>query len=369
MEQDKIGFGEALCILLVVAISHIILTLPKTILESQGTGSLLNIIYITILGFILVFFFTKLYHNFRGKDILDISEFLGGKFLKFVIGIGLICYLLFVASLLVRNTSESFRTMYLQNTPIPYLIFALLVGASYVNRLGSSASIKANLVIVPGILIVLFLIFMASVNNFSVGRLFPIFGYGPKTIFVNGIGNLYAFGGTVFFLFLMPMLKKPEQFNKITFLTTAIYSASIFLTILALLLMFPLSISAGSNVPLYLQTREITLGNFIQRSDALFVIIWFVVLLSYLSIIINFITRIFKKITNIRHQTAVSNCFLSILFGISLLYVNIIQVRTFQSVYYRIFFMLILAVTFLTLILANLKYMMKKPKERKSTIE
>ena len=367
MEKNKIGFGEALCILLIVVLSHIILTFPKTIIESQGTGSLINIIYLTIIGLIILTLFLKLYKNFKNKDIIDISDFLGGKILKFILGIALIAYLLFIASLLVRNTSESFRTMYLQNTPIPFLIFALLVGAAYVNKLGTSTTIKTNLIIVPGIFIVLLFIFMASVNDFSTGRLFPIMGYGAKNIFLNGFSNLYMFGGTVFFLFIMPMLKKPEQFSKIAYSATAIYSITLFLSILSLLLMFPSSISSGSNIPLYMQIRQITLGNFIQRTDALFVIIWFITLLSYLSIIMSFVTIIFKKITNIKNTSSISNCFLAILFGISLLYSNIVQVRTFQSKYYRLLFMIVLGGTFVILILANLKYKFKN--ERNLNIE
>ena len=70
MEKNKIGFGEALCILLIVVLSHIILTFPKTIIESQGTGSLLNIIYLTV--------FT-LYNNDKYIKVrlfeIDISSF------------------------------------------------------------------------------------------------------------------------------------------------------------------------------------------------------------------------------------------------------------------------------------------------------
>ena len=363
MDKNKIGFGEALCILLIVVLSHIILTFPKTIIESQGTGSLINIIYLTIIGLIILTLFLKLYKNFKNKDIIDISDFLGGKVLRFILGIVFIVYLLFVASLLVRNTSESFRTMYLQNTPIPYLIFALLVGAAYVNKLGANTTIKTNLIIVPVIFAVLLFIFMSSVSSFSVGRLFPIMGYGAKNIFLNGFSNLYMFGGIIFFLFIMPMLKKPEQFSKIAYSATAIYSITLFLSILSLLLMFPTSISSGSNIPLYMQIRQITLGNFIQRTDALFVIIWFITLLSYLSIIMSFITIIFKKITNIKDTSFISNSFLAILFGISLLYSNIIQVRTFQSKYYRLLFMIVLGVTFLILILANLKYKFKNERD------
>ena len=95
-----------------ITLSHLILTLPKTIIESQGTSSILNVLYVSIIALIIVFVITKLYKNFKGKDILDISEFLFGKFFQFIFGFIFIAYLIFVASLLVRNTSENLKSMY-----------------------------------------------------------------------------------------------------------------------------------------------------------------------------------------------------------------------------------------------------------------
>ena len=42
--SNKIGFAEALSILLIVVYAHLILLLPKIIIEDQGTGSVINII-------------------------------------------------------------------------------------------------------------------------------------------------------------------------------------------------------------------------------------------------------------------------------------------------------------------------------------
>lgn len=366
MDKNKIGFAEALCILLTVVISHLILTLPKTILETQSSGSLLNVIYITALAFAVIFIGQKLYRHFSGQDILDIADFLGGKVLRFLLGFSFIVYLLFVTSLLVRNTSESFKTMYLQNTPIPYLMFALLLGASYVNQLGSKAVIRTNFIILPGIVAVLVSIFILSGSQFVPERAFPILGYGLKNIFVDGTMNLYAFGGLTYLFFLMPLVRDNKQFFKIAYSAAIISGVFIFLTILALLLMFPLSISTGSNVPLYLQTREINIGSFVQRADAFFVIIWLVTILSYLSIMMTFITSIFKKITNIENKRAINHCFLAILLGLSLAYANIIQVRQFQSAVYRNAFMIfVIGVDFAILILANIKFLLKNKKGKR----
>lgn len=85
-------------------------------------------------------------------------------------------------------------------------------------------------------------------------------------------------------------------------------------------------------------------------------LIWILTILSYLSIILAFILIIFKKITNVQNKVAVSNCFLAILFGISLLYSNIIQVRHLQSnAYKNIVLIFAFTIPILILILANIK--------------
>ena len=131
-----------------------------------------------------------------------------------------------------------------------------------------------------------------------------------------------------------------------------------------------MEITSGSNVPIYILMRQVTFGNFIQRTDAFFLIIWILTTLSYLSIIIAFILLIFKKITNIQHTSAVSSCFLSILFGISLIYSSILQIRSLQStVYKNSVLIFIFGINISILILANIKQLMLKRKKGKITIE
>lgn len=212
MNNEKIGFGEALCILIIVTLSHLILTLPKTIIQSQGSSSILNIMYVSIIVLIIIFFITKLYKNFRGKDILDISSFLLGRWFKFIIGLAFIAYYIFAASLLVSNTSENLKTMYFHNTPISFIVLFLLLAAGFINKLGPKAVIKCNLIIVPPIIVILVLIFLANSRNLSFTQIFPILGYGAKNTFVNGLSNIYAFSSISFLFLIMPLLKDYKRF-------------------------------------------------------------------------------------------------------------------------------------------------------------
>ena len=212
MNNEKIGFGEALCILIIVTLSHLILTLPTTIIQSQGSSSILNIMYVYIIVLIIIFFITKLYKNFRGKDILDISSFLLGRWFKFIIGLAFIAYYIFAASLLVSNTSENLKTMYFHNTPISFIVLFLLLAAGFINKLGPKAVIKCNLIIVPLIIVILVLIFLANSRNLSFTQVFPILGYGAKNTFVNGLSNIYAFSSISFLFLIMPLLKDYKRF-------------------------------------------------------------------------------------------------------------------------------------------------------------
>ena len=362
--NTKIGFSEALCVLLIIVISHLILTVPKIILKSQGSASSLNVVYITLIALFVVFIINLLYKNFKGMDILDISNYLLGSKFRFIIGIAYIAFFLFTCSLLVRNTSENLKTMYFQSTPIPYILFIILLAVGFMNRYSLKTVIKCNLIVVPILVLALTILFILSFNNFTVERLFPILGYGSQNTFVNGISNIFIFGNIVFLFLLMPLLKDYNQFSKLSYTSIIISGLFIFLTILALLLMFPLDISSNSNLPMYLQTRKITLGKFIQRVDAFFILIWIISVVSYLSIVTSFILSIFKKITNIENKSYVSYCFVAILFGISLIYKNVIQIRQMDANLYKYLSLVFtFGITFILLILGNIKHKVKEKKK------
>ena len=364
--NNKIGFMEALGILLIVVFAHLILLLPKIIIEDQGTGSIINIIYVTLLALFAVYILNLLYKKFKGMDILDISSFLFGKKFKFIIGLIFVAHAIFVASLLLRNTAENLKTTYFQNTPTPYIVFFMLVGVAYLNRFSLKTTIKCNLIIIPLIAISFIVLFVLSSENFVFERIFPIMGYSTEKIFLNGSSNIFCFGNIFFLLLIMPYLKDYNQFKKLSYVSIILSSFFILITIIGILLVFPLNVASTSNIPLYMQTRTLTFGKLLQRLDALFILIWDLNILSYLSIIVGFVVSIFKKITNIQTSKTISYTFVLILLGASLVYKNIIETRLLDSNWYKNFTLIIVfGLGFSILILANIK---KKIYEKKSII-
>ena len=352
----KIGFAEALSVLLITILAHLILILPKIIIESQGTGSIINIIYVTLLSLILIFILNLLYKNFKGMDILDVSSFLFGNKFKFILGIIYIIYMIFISSLLLRNTAENLKTMYFQNTPTTYIVFFMLVGVAFVSKYNLRTIIKCNLIIVPLILASFILLFLLSSENFVFERVFPILGYGLKSTFLTGSINIFCFGNTFFLLFMMPLLKDYNQFKRLSYVSVILSGLCILITVLGILLVFPLNVASTANIPLYMQTRTVTLGKLLQRLDALFILIWDLNIISYLSIVTGFVISIFKKISNIQETSTISYTFVAILLGTSIFYENILQARKFNTELYKYLSLIIVfGFAFIILLFANIK--------------
>ena len=102
-------------------------------------------------------------------------------------------------------------------------------------------------------------------------------------------------------------------------------------------------------------------GRFLQRIDALFIFLWILATLAYLSFIIFIINRIIKKIVPIYDEKMLSYSTCSFLFGISLIPINISHIHFIEDTLYKY---LIIGFSFgiglLILILANFKKIKQK---------
>ena len=355
--DNKIGYIEAICIVVIVTITSVLLNEPKIILKNTGSAAIINVIYITILAFLLAYLIYALFKNFKNSDILDIGEYLAGKKLKVLLGIIFIGLILFYASIILRNIGENLKIIYFQNANISYLLLLFVLPVAIVNFLGFKSVIKCNLIMVPIILIAITIIFIFTAPDFTYQRMFPILGNGLGSIFLQGSSSLVLFTGVAYLYFLMPYLKEKKDFKKISLISVGICAYSAIISVISLLFIFPFVIPGNESVPIYLATREISFGSFIERTDILFILIWILTIFTNLSVAIAFVVQIFKKITNISDSKSVVFCFSSILFAISLIYNDLLQLDFAENtVFLYAFFALGLVFSLGVLIFANIKH-------------
>lgn len=355
-ETTKIGNIEAIFLIVTIMINHIILNLPKALLSVTGSSGLLNIVFITLLALGIVYLIYRLLRHFPSLDILDISEFLGGKTLKSIIGILFIVYFILFASVFLRSFCESLKIIYFPRVPLFILALFFIIGMIWTNRLGMRSIIRANLIFIPIVMFSIIIVFFANLDNFTLQRMFPLFGNGIYTTFFSGISNLFAFAGIFFLYFLPPSLKDFKDFKKIAFTSVILSGIWLFFSIATLLFIFPSIMTTDQILPLYLASRFIQFGRFFQRLDALFLFIWIISMMSYLSILLALAVNIFKKITHFQYSYISIYIGAIIIFLLNLIPNNYSQVHFFETTVYKYFVLiLVFTIPLIILILAALK--------------
>ena len=366
MEIKQISNFQAIALILIIVTNHLILGTPRTLIAETGTGTILNMIYVFILSLLLVFIITKLFSNFNGKDIIDISEFLGGKVLKVIVGIVFIIYFLVILSTTVRVIVQDLEIIYFQNISVYVLTLAILASIVFVYKYGSSAVVKCNSIIAPIVGIAILIIAFSNVQDFSLDRLFPILGFGAKETFITGASNIFAYSGLAILYFIMPMLKDSKNFKKVSIVSTILVGILIVGSVSSLVLSFPFIENINEISSLYVESRDISYWQVFQRIDGLFVFSWILALLSYISVVLFIIVVIFRKLTNAKKEFPVVLAFATITYVTTLIPNNIAMIRFLEDIVFK-YTNIIVAIflSLIVLIFANIKY---KIVNRKNTI-
>lgn len=366
MSYSKLTTWEGIALVLVIITNHLVTNMPQSILKLCGSSSILNILFISVIAFFLTLVIVKLFQHFTNSDIIDVSHYLGGKWLQTILGILLILYLLLITSTLLRNFSEGLKIAYLEKAPIYLILLFFLVVCFIANRLGERVIIKTNVIISFLILISLVITFLSTIPNITVQRIFPILGYGVNQTFFSGLSNLFAFNSLLYLFFLMPMLEKKENFKKVSLISFFITSLLLLLAIGSLLLSFSFIQSVEELSPVYLIVTNTSFGRFFQRPESLFILTWILSLMTYLNVAVLFILKILRKITKIKSSKPFILPVTLAILVVSLLPSNMASIRWMENVFYKYSTLFItFLLCFVILIAANIKHYYKNRKQKK----
>lgn len=352
MENTRIGKLESIALILIIMVNNAILNVTKSIVSTAGSASLLNTIYISILALIISYIIYLLLNKFPTFDILDISNFLGGKFLKVFVACLFLGYFIFFSAALLKNFVYCLQVIYYPNTNTFFITMMFLIGATFVCNLKYNALYRSNLLIMPFIIFSVIVLFVGNFGNFVFENIFPVLGHSINTTFIAGISNLFAFQGLLQILFLPPCLKDVTELKKITLLSILFSGLYLIINIAIILFMFNYSINDTLLMPLYSAVTYIEFGKFFQRVDSIFILTWVISFVSYLSIIIKTCCTISKKTFHIKSTKFIS-IFVSFLILIVTFFAKTYATSTFWSdVVYRYAFFITLAISILILLIS-----------------
>ena len=245
-------------------------------------------------------------------------------------------------------------------TNIIYIIALFIIATGIICQFKNNSITKSAVLILPILFLIIVLIFIGNLKNFSFENIYPILGYDVKTTLFTGLSNLFAFSGIAYLLFLPSRLKHPKKFYKISIISVVLSGIFLLLALGNIVLLFGDTLSNVSVFPLYLCVRYIEFGTFFQRLDAVFLFLCTIGAISFLCLNTFLVVDILKNITNLSDSKPLIYPYLLFLFAIAL---SIRKNSTLQfmenSVSKILFFTIVISFTFIVLISANIKKKLK----------
>ena len=361
MENTKIGNKEAIALLATVAFNHIIMNITKSIIDTTASAYLINILYISIIAIIFTSIICYFLNKFPALDLIDISEYLGGKILKWIIGLLFIGYFIFFAGVLLNMFSRCLEIIYFQLVEIKYVIALFVISAVISCTMRHNAIYRANLILFPLLIVSTIFIFIADSRYLMFDKMYPIFGNGLLTTFIAGLSNMFAIQGLAYIYFIPPKLKNSKQLKRVAIFSIILSCIFLLISVAIILFMFNGFVETDELLPLYSAVKYIELGSFFQKLDSAFVLIWIIAFVSYLSVALKFSSNILRKLTHIKTENIFTYLLGIVLFFIAIWPKNYtISSYLADTVYRYSFFILVICVSFLVLLLATLKQKVRK---------
>ncbi|MDP4094900.1 MAG: endospore germination permease [Bacillota bacterium] len=337
--KNKITFGkwEAAGLLINAISARIFLNFPRPLVESSGTAAWIQMLYVSILALIGFTIIIKLYKKFEGRDLMDISDHIGGGILRFITGIILLVTFIVVCSIILREYSENMKVIAFNVSPISFVMLFFLVGMIVAAYLGMEAIVRLHAIAIPIITVGFVIIFLGVAPFYDVSNLYPLLGNGPKKIFGSGFFALSTFSPLVYLYLMPPFIKTHKNLKRAGYIGIAF---SIFFSMASVLvyeMVFGYPSGTESFLPTFELARLINYGRFFQRVESVFMFSWVISAMLYLSIILYFSAYVLQKMFRLKFYKPLIFPLVVIIFCISFLPPNLMTSITLETKYFTYF--------------------------------
>lgn len=366
--ENRIRFGrwEAVTLLINLVCTKIFLNYNRMTVEDAGTAGWLSSIISCLSALVMFMVLIRLYRKFGDRDILDIAEIGGGKPLKALTGAVITAGLFFLTVIVLRKFSEDMKIVSLPVSPISYVMFFFITGIVIASCFGLEAILRYHAIVIPVIAIGYILLLLGAIPRMDISNMLPILGTGSGDIIRKGFIRSSIFCELIVLFLLPPFLGSYKNVRSSGFIAIALCTVFLIAGSLAYILSIPYPSNLEPFLPVYHMSREISLGRFFQRIEAVFVFIWAMAALMYLTATFYFMVHTFAKTAGLRYTRPLIPPFAVIVFSTAFIPDNLMSViKIDTNMISRYAWLITFVFTGLILVLASLRKRWRKEMHEK----
>ena len=285
MLQEKISRNQFAILVMMFTVGSSILILPSGLAAEAKQDAWIAALLAIVVGVALVVLYTALGNRYSTETLPEYSEIILGKWLGKIVSILYFAFFFLLSALVLRNIGDFLSTYQLPHTPIAitHIVFLLVVIMSI--RLGLETFSRTAEFFFPWVIALILVLLFAIAPQIEFKNLQPIMGEGIKPIIRASI----PFVGSpilelVVFLMIIPAINR-KQGGKMGFLTGYLIGGTVlFIVSIFTILVLGVDVTTRKIYPSYTLAKQINIGNFIQRVEAIASFIWFITIFIKLSL-------------------------------------------------------------------------------------
>ena len=231
----------------------------------------------TLIGIGLMYFYYSLNRLLPNKNLFEMMEYCFTRPIAIFMSFGYSTYFFFLSCRVLRDFAELIASAILPVTPIEVIVLTFMVVIAYIVYLGLEVLGRVTEIFTPyllGLIILLAILLIVS-GEIELHNVEPVLGDGlkpvVKTIFPSLIS--FPFGELVVFTVILSSVTEFKKCKKVSLISVLV--AGGFLVLASLLMLFTLGadVMQNANFPLLSAAKRVSIGNFIERIDAIVVFI------------------------------------------------------------------------------------------------
>lgn len=294
--KTKINFGswEAITVLVNLIFVQVLLSFPRDMAVYGGSAGWMIPLISTIIILIYFSIMTALYKDIGSLDLLDISEKVGGRVLKLIIGFLTAAFLFYELTAFLGGFSQMLKMISLDKSPLGFVEALFLIGIIACAYFGIEAVVRINAFLLPVVITGFLFITVGVIPQFDINNLFPVMGEGYNSIARGSLYKLSAYSSLIVLFFMIPFIKK-QNIKRVGYISILISGLLLLWSSLSFLLLYPYQIAVDNKIPVFQMAKHMEFGNILQRIESVFVLICSISSLMYLGVIFTFLNHIIKK--------------------------------------------------------------------------
>ncbi len=274
IREGNFGYHEAISLLVITIAAKFFFTSPAVLVGIVGTaGWYMTIISVLTAAFAFIFLYLLL-KRFPNKNIMEITDLVLGKWGSFIVFLLFGGFLLWSASISMREFVEVLKVYVLPESPPSFIILLFVISVAVLSFMGLETIARFAKFVIYLLGAGYVLVILLSSQNYVPLHLFPLMGYGlDKTIF-NGLLRCSFYGEIVILGVIASSLQGTKEIKRIGFSSLLISGILTSFSLLVFTLVFPYTAGQELTSPMYEMAALIDYGGFMQRMEPIFLFLW-----------------------------------------------------------------------------------------------